>query len=235
MMFGPQVEKDAKAHAVREYPNECVGFVVDGHYVPQINKADDTTNDFAVDNAVFRALKPEAIIHSHIYPHMKLVPTKSDMRGQMDTGIPWGITLASHEGATPILWWGDHLLSSSLIGRQFVSGVFDCFSLARAYFKQRLDVYVRDFPRDEDWDRTEDRVLIEDNFARLGFVPVDRATARPHDVLLIGIPMKGPANHIAVLDEEGLMVHHLRDQLSRREPWTNEWRHVTKQVIRYVP
>lgn len=235
-MFGPAVDAAAKAHALAEYPNEAVGVVAGGAYLPQENLGinGDRRGFMRVRDGIFSEIEIQAVIHSHVQPSPR-GPGKDDMESQISTDVPWGIVQVSADGTgtAPILWFGEHVLDMPLIGRPFVGNVTDCYELVRGHFWQKLGIKLRSFPRDFEWWTVEPK-LIEDGFAQAGFVPIPPRDAQPNDGLCIRLPGHGAVNHCAVLLENGLMLHHLRDQLSKREPWSSPWRHLTRSVVRFV-
>ena len=43
-------EKNMKEYMITQYPNEGCGFVVDGKFVPCVNRAKDPTQDFVISS-----------------------------------------------------------------------------------------------------------------------------------------------------------------------------------------
>ncbi len=234
-MFGPEVEAAAAEHAVAEWPRESVGYVMGGAYVPQANIAADRVKEFLVADSAWSD-DVQAVVHSHIcfgsVDPIRRAPGKSDMLAQLSAAVPFGIVASDGKAATPILWFGDHVLDEPLIGRDFVPGVMDCYELVRAHYWQARRIRLKSFPRDVDWDERGEDLLMR-GFAQAGFVQVAPEQARPDDGLLMAIP-GGRVNHCGVLLGDGTMLHHRADQFSRREPWSGGWRRLTRMAVRYV-
>ena len=161
----PAASAAARSHAELEWPNECVGFVVEGgEYVPLRNVHKDPANHFAIsqdDEDRYRDSKV-AVLHSHCLKTgefhasdgpLAVGPSEHDMRQQLVSGCPWGVIVVvdglSHES---VLWWGDQLheppLSlpvAPLLGRPFIHGIFDCLSIIRDAYRTDEYGFVKDY------------------------------------------------------------------------------------------
>ncbi len=218
----------ARQHALHEYPKESVGYVIDGRYEPQVNISDDPENSFEVAGHYPADL--DAVIHSH--PDRLAEPTSDDMRGQYDTAVPWGIVSLSATATRPIQWFGDDAPIPPLIGRTFVQGITDCYSLVRDYYRTELGVTLPIFPRDPDWWQMPDvDMLTPSNFLRAGFFEVSPSDLRPGDLLLASVRCNRP-NHCALYIGRGLILHHFANRLSRREPMGN-WQRYVRYFLRH--
>jgi proteasome lid subunit RPN8/RPN11 len=231
-VFGPDVIDAAQAHAIRQYPKEACGVVSGGRYVPLRNVARDPLESFALPRTAWAKHAPvEAVIHSHCAPRHKLAPSASDMAGQIETGVPWGIVITDGQTAQGPLWWGDHLLDAPLIGREFVHGVMDCYSLVRAWCWQNMGVKIPEFPRDDDWWHAGGD-LYRDGFGKAGFFEIDASEVRAGDFVLMRLPSTDVPHHAGIVEGLGLVCHHLPGRLSRREP-LGPWRRRITHWLRY--
>lgn len=252
-MFSDEVIAAARAHARAEFPAESCGLVVNDAYIPCRNVAADPLEDFEVDkNDQARALtqgRLQAVIHSHPFvPKTKedqpmLCPTKSDMEGQFLTAVPWAIVpLSAEVFFKPVIWGTGEI--PPLLGREFVPGVTDCFSLIRDLYrlgreecaKQDIDwpfppIDFADVARDPAWELNGENMYI-DNFAKWGFVEISFSEARAGDVFLIGIN-HDTLNHAGVLIGNNLLAQHLPKRLSRREP-AGLWARGATKWLRYA-
>jgi cell wall-associated NlpC family hydrolase len=171
------------------------------------------------------------VIHSHPKPALPW-PSKKDIECQHESAVPWGIVSTDGITASPPNWFGDHLLDVPLIGRQYVFGVFDCWSLVRSYQWQRFGIKMPDIPRDADEFRNGNSIfvdLIGDHRFRVR--QVDNETLIPGDIIVMQIGRAKLPNHVAVMDTDGAMLHHSSEQLSRRDPFYGRW---AKFMIRHV-
>ncbi len=153
-----------KAHAIAEFPKESCGLIVAGAYVPCFNYAADPENDFKIAGEDFIGHAPnvQAVVHSH--PNGPFYPSNRDMQGQLQTALPWFITATDGERASDPVQWGDRSDIPALVGRDFMHGITDCYSLVRDVFalgKDRLaeqgidwphePIVMPEVPRDDNW------------------------------------------------------------------------------------
>lgn len=212
VLFTKEVELAAKAHAKLCYPEESCGIVVDGKYIAMKNVAVDKLNDFMIDPAKLVDVEVQAIIHSH--PNADPVPSSADMRGQMDSAVPWGVfTVVKDDfgeyAFSQILWFGDQVPKLPLVGRPFVHGVTDCYAIIRDVYKEELGIELLDFPRDWDWWLNEQNLYTE-GFAKTGFREIQQHELKKYDVVLSCLGLRsGIANHGSVYYGNETVIHHI--------------------------
>ncbi len=101
-----------------------------------------------------------------------------------------------------------------LTGRRFEHGVTDCYTLFRdAYHLAGIE--MPDFHRGDDWWRHGQNLYL-DNMEATGFYRVALTEAQPGDVLLCCFGSSVP-NHAAIYCGDGELLHHIPEQLSKRE------------------
>jgi len=233
-MFSDAAIAAFKGHAGKEYPKEACGLIVDGDYLPRVNRAKDPETEFFITPQAILAAKKHgeilAVLHSH--PGGPTHPTASDMRGQMDCALPWGLVTTDGDQVSDVIWFGDQVPIPPLIGRDFRHGVTDCYSLIRDWYRLERGITLKDYPRDNSW-WEEGQDLYRQNFRETGFQEIPEHEARPGDVFLAQVRSAVP-NHGGILLEGGLILHHLTGRLSAREPlgpWRRfvmTWLHLTK-------
>lgn len=224
-----EIEK-AKAHAVSCWPKESCGLIVGGLYVECENVSLDPENSFVMKASciVDAGSALQAVIHSH--PRGGRSPTAMDMRAQLDTGCIFGIIPCSQYEAAEPVYWGDFILDQPLIGREFIHGVLDCYSLIRSYFWQTKGLKLPDVARDTEWwDDGENLYL--DMFQSLGFRVIDKKDVVVGDGFIGRVRSPVP-NHGGIILERGLALHHLDGRLSRREPILR-WEKFVTHYLRY--
>tara|TARA_R110000851_G_scaffold12997_5_gene44690 strand:- start:2710 stop:3456 length:747 start_codon:yes stop_codon:yes gene_type:complete len=229
-------------HALREWPKEACGLVVDNKYIPCVNHAAIPAHDFTIRSEDYlRETKGKtlnAILHTHAIPlyipaelrHLDpRTPSLKDMQGQHDTAVPWGIAATEGENVTPLVWLGvDN--NEPLIGRKFIHGINDCYSLVRDYYKIELNTTLPECPREYDWWSGTGNLYV-DNYARAGFVVVPFEEREPGDVLLISIMSPVP-NHAGVFLGEDKMMHHYQTRLSGEDS-VSKWKRRITHTLRY--
>lgn len=210
-----QIEK-IKAHAIEEYNKESCGFIVGGKYIKMKNIHDKPEKAFHIASGQYIKYsgKLQAIVHSH--PDQLPQPSELDMKSQQNTAVPWAIVGTDGEICSNIIWFGDQEEREPLVGRVFVHGVTDCFSLVRDYFLMEHNIILEEMPRSDDWWR-KGKNLYLDYFKEWGFYEIDISDAKPGDCFLAKVLSPVP-NHGGIICDKNLILHHLYGRLSRYDP-----------------
>lgn len=223
-----------KRHAASEWPREACGAILpDGSYLASANVSKTPEVSFRLPRGFFEKHEPIAILHSHTAEVTERgtvldpqdCPSYDDMVCQIDTAVPWGISLAAPGGATDPFWFGDEVPRPPLYGRRFRHGVDDCYSFIRDWHREEAGIEIPEFPRDPDWwepgedGKSAQADLYQDGFESAGFARVERdfRSILPGDVFLCSVRSK-VLNHGGVYVGNGLIGHHLTHQLSMRDP-----------------
>ena len=217
--------KDAALkHAKEQDPRESVGvlIVIKGkeQYYPCNNLSTYSQQCFILDPEDY--VKADAlgeitaIVHSH--PVTPPSPSQADKVSCEQSGLKWHIVNPKTET------WGycePTGYKPPLIGRQWVWGVTDCWSLVRDYYKEQHNIQLLDYERPTTPQDFLDNPLFEQYAERTGFKELsNNEKLQKGDVLLMSI-LHPTLNHVAIfLGDE--ILHHLADRLSTREPY-NEW------------
>ncbi|HFO9276051.1 TPA: NlpC/P60 family protein, partial [Escherichia coli] len=117
-----------------------------------------------------------------------------------------------------------------LTGRRFEHGVTDCYTLFRdAYHLAGIE--MPDFHREDDWWRNGQNLYL-DNLEATGLYQVPLSAAQPGDVLLCCFGSSVP-NHASIYCGDGELLHHIPEQLSKRERYTDKWQRRTHSLWRH--
>lgn len=263
--FAEEIIADAKAHAKKAYPLEACGVIVDGRYHPMTNAAADPAKheegnkdclcqrcSFAIDPVELAKLLGDrdlqGVFHSH--PDGPFYPSALDMQQQMAMNIPWVIIATDGERVGDPVEFGDTLPIAPLLGRKFMHGVFDCYSLVRDVFRLGKEgmadfdpawpyeaVTLYNLPREDNWWSNGQNFYLE-GFEKAGFRRIEMSEARPGDAFLCRVPddrIPVP-NHAGVLLSNSLIIHHLpgETRVSRREP-VGGWGRLAEMWLRFHP
>lgn len=235
-MLDQSVLRACQAHARAEYPRECCGLVVAGQYLPQTNAAADPAKDFFIATAAWlaHAGRIEAVLHSHpVEPGEHVCPSARDMRGQIDSALPWGLVGVTADQVTDVILWGDMLPIRPLVGRPFVHGIWDCYALVRDYFRLEGRGTLPQIPRDYEWwtEAGGQALYAEGLRTTPGVRVIRREEIRPGDVLLLRYKSR-VTNHAAVYLGDGTILHHMDGELSRRDD-ASAWARFATHFVRY--
>jgi len=252
-----------RAHAIAEYPRECVGYVVnlpDGteKYLPGINTAAKPADGFVTRGEDWAAAEDAGDIVAFVHSHSDgpAVPSEADRvtceeLARKVKPLTWYI-VEVRGGDGGIVTTGEiHAFApegyqAPLLGRPFAHGILDCYSIVRDWYQRARGIELLDFPREDGWWEGEQELYL-DHFAEAGFRPLTEAEQlRPGDVILMQVQSKR-TNHAAVyLGPESLaerpdlhpladaMLHHLYGRPSERAVYGGYWRDVTRLVLRHI-
>ena len=228
----------ALKHAIECIPRESCGLVVivrgKEHYWPCKNIAVDDC-DFVIDPADYLAATTAgtiaAVVHSH--PNDFPRPSPADLASCEKWQLPWHI-VSPHLDSPEGRW---HTFRPSgykapLIGREWVWGIHDCWSLVRDWYEEH-GVALRDFDRPVDPEEFQQAPLFESFFPVAGFFEVPRKDAQPGDAVLMAICSTG-LNHIGVLDKDYRLLHHIQWRLSSLDLYGEGLQKSTGKIIRHL-
>ena len=227
----------ALAHAKEQDPKESCGLLIDikgkEKYFACKNLSNWSNQCFIIDPVDYAKAEDSgkilAVIHSH--PTTQPIASQADMISCEDGNLPWHIVNPKTEE------WGYYEPSGykpPLIGRHWVWGITDCWSLVRDWYKETRNIILRD------WERpiTPEEFIADPMFERCAWRTGFRQL-RPEeklengDLLFMSILANG-LNHVAIFID-GDVLHHLADRISCKEPY-NEWLlKCTGMRLRYAP
>ena len=256
MKLTKQLKADIISHALDCYPTECCGLIIGGQYYPCDNVAPNPTEHFEIDYLDMVEMEEyhgeiQAIVHSH--PDGGVLPSDLDKLQIELHGVPWVIVAVSKQdyGDEPAFGIYEPCgYRPPLLGRNYIHGVQDCYSLVRDYYSRELDIDLPDFERADAWWEDENHEpLYEKNFTKAGFIKVqDKNDLQKHDVILCRVGRTHHVNHALIwLGDKGalksettpdcvgnaLILHHPYGRQSVREIYGKGWADRTVMVVRH--
>ena len=215
---------DALVHAKDQDPKESVGLLLNikgkQKYFPCENLAITSHQEFILNPEDY--VKADnlgdiiAIIHSH--PVTPPTPSQADRISCEHSKLPWHIVNPKTEE------WGKCIpvgYVPELLGRRWVWGITDCWSLVVDWYKQERKITLKDYPRTMTPQEFLENPLFEDYAERTGFRELRYdETLQKGDVLLMSI-LHPTLNHVGIFLGD-MVLHHLAARLSCREPYS-EW------------
>ena len=215
----------ALAHAKADAPNEACGLLVcikgRERYIACKNVSTVPKDQFIIEPSDWAKAEELgdvlAVVHSH--PILSPEPSGADKTACEATNLPWYICNPQTEAwvrLDPSGW------KAPLIGRQYVYGVHDCWSLVRDYYLEK-GIFLRDWerpvnPEDFRLNPKFEKCYIETGFRDL----LPDENLEDGDSILFAINSSG-LNHMGVFLGDGQMIlHHIEGRLSSRD-FYGEW------------
>lgn len=234
MTLTASLQQQILEHAKAEDPREACGLiaVVKGRrrYFACKNLADTPDEHFVLDPADYTEVEDQgeivAVVHSH--PISAPIPSQADRVACERSGLPWYIVNPKAETfgyCEPVGY------KAPLVGREFVFGILDCYTLCQDWYAENMGLTLSDYERrDKFWERGENLYL--DNFHNENFRVVPFDTLQPGDAILMQLQSPLP-NHAAVYLGDQQIIHHVQGRLSSRDVFGGYYVKNTAKVLRH--
>ena len=235
-----------RAHAARDYPREACGLVIIERgrevYVPCTNSAVSAIEHFVLRGDEYADAEDRgeviAIVHSH--PDASATPSQADRVSCEESRLPWHIVSWPHGELHTLKPCG---YEAPLVGRRFVHGVLDCWSLVRDWYARERGIHLPDFERHDGWWNDGASDLYTEHLLACGAtivwqqgdpVPQSGLPLEVGDVIQMQIRSRnGVPNHAGVYVGDGRMLHHLYERLSTRDVYGGYWQECTRRIVRH--
>ena len=232
-----------KSEAKKYYPNEACGVIVriGKKQLPITCKnVSETPREHFVLSPVDYAKAcglGEVVGIWHTHPEHPARPSEADLAGCESSGLPWYLVAIYKQGDeiafSDLISFEPSGFEKGYLGRPYAFGVFDCWSLARDYYRREFGIVLGDQGREEGfWSRGED--LLGGGWKREGFVRlVDDEEPKVGDLFLIQTNKFGIPDHVAIYIGNETILHHCRNRLSGRDLYGGYWKKHTTHHLRH--
>lgn len=219
------------------FPAEACGLIYLVRGKPRLmvcaNMASNPTQEFEIGPVQFAEAEDMGdvvgVVHSH--PEGTGQPSAFDLHSHRASGLSWWIVGLASAEADPDIQFLPPADELPLIGRPFVHGVTDCYSIVKDYYRMEQNTCLPDYHREDEWWR-KGQNLYEENFENAGFVALsDDSEPQVGDIILMNIGAN-VSNHAAVYIGGNVILHHLHGRLSCREVYTGFYRDRTRRILR---
>ncbi len=219
-------------HAQAEAPRECCGLiaVVKGRhrYFPCKNIAETPDEHFILSGWDEVEDQGEVVVIVHSHPNTHPEPSVADRVSCEKSGLPWLIVNPINESWG---WCKPSGFELPYVGRNFVFGVVDCYTLVRDWYSREYGIKLRDYMRrDGFWDRGES--LYMDNFVAEGFSKIPVGNVQRGDLILMNLVSPLP-NHAAIYMGDQQILHHVQGRLSSRDVYGGYYGKSTACALRH--
>ena len=226
-----------KNYALENASNEMCGLlaIIEGEkqFYPCKNLADEKNDFFVLDPDDWADCEDKGeiigVVHSH--PIGAATASDADMAACEHLGFPYYIYSIQYDdwfSLNPSGW-----KTNSLIGRRFIFGIFDCWSLITDWFLENKNIDIAYTKRPNTLKEFVKNPLCEQTLPNLGFKEVDdKSEIKVGDVLLME-SVKNSLAHAALYIGDSTILHHSMGKLSCREPYDLNYQQATKKIYRY--
>lgn len=189
--------------AKKSVPYEMCGMLVQRSATGEVvfkevpNTHPDPKNYFRIDARAVAAVSIGgdsvlAFVHSH--PNGTSQPSADDVANMNLHNKPYVIVGVQ---SNDVQVWRPTTVP--MLGRAYVHGVQDCYTMVQDYYQRELGITLPDFVRqDRWWENAEGDALYENNFKDAGFVAIEASQMQRHDVLLCYWGNTSHVNHALI-------------------------------------
>ena len=118
----------------------------------------------------------------------------------------------------------------SYLNLEFKIGQSDCFTLVRNYYKDKLNIQINDYYRDENWYKKNPRIVLE-NYVEEGFTICTLNEVRENDIILFGINEN--VCHMGIYLDAGYILHQQNGKRSIIEELSDKWKDRIVLIVRH--
>jgi proteasome lid subunit RPN8/RPN11 len=227
---------DYKTHFNECWPNEGCGYMKNGEFFPLKNEAENPLTSFVV-NPSFLIEEPDLLLHSHTVGHtisaeddQPHAPSYEDLKGQIDTGIEWGICVTDGEICEEPICWGNPENRPELLGRQFIFNIQDCLTLCQDWFYKEKGIIIKTQPRTHYW-FDEGENYMEDLYESWGFKRIELTDLQHGDILFYKVRSQ-VVNHLGIYMGDNKVLSHWYQRTSCIEDF-GKWADYIMFAARY--
>ena len=227
-----------KKYAQEQTPNEACGLlaIIDGKetFWPCKNLAEGKHEFFMLNPDDWAECEDTGeiigVIHSH--PVGAAIASEADKASCEHIGFPYYIYSINEDHwicIEPTGW-----KAPSLIGRRFIWGKYDCWSIVTDWLKENKNINIKYWPRPKTLKEFSENPEFEYALPKLNFVKQqDNQKFQEGDVLLFK-GAKGKASHVAVYIGDSMILNHNFKALSCRQPLSLGYQKALQGVYRYA-
>lgn len=223
------------------YPNEACGLVVSVGKKSRIfeckNHAEDKRNQFRIAAEDFARLSDmgEVVGVWHTHCEESENPSDADRAACESSELTWYI-LAVRKVEDQTFTFSDILVLTpsgfemDYLGRPYIFGVFDCYSLIVDYYRREFDIVLGNYPHIDNWANLGHNFFAE-SYEKEGFIRLIDQAPTAGDLFLIQSGATVP-NHVAIYLGDEIIMHQTHGRLSRRDIYGGYWQKHTTHHLR---
>ena len=232
-----------RQYGAQHYPEEACGLIIEvGKKVNIIdlpNCAEDRRNNFRIAPEEYAKASDlgEVIGVWHTHCDLSEKPSQADLAACESSELPWYIISVKMNEVgfefSDVFHFAPSGFQMDYIGRPYVFGVFDCYSLVRDYYAREFQITLGNYPRIDNWFRLGHNFFV-DHYKEEGFeCLVNGEEPIEGDIFLINSSGDVP-NHLAIYIGDEKIIHHTHGRLSRRDVYGGYWKKHTVNHLRHT-
>lgn len=230
MFLNDTIKSEIKQHALNENPNECCGFIIEDKNSKNItiNKCKNISKNplisFKISSQEYLSTKEIGEILSIYHSH----PGDSFQFSELDKKISEAFNL---KNIVYLIKKDDFIeyipqgYENPYVGRQYYTGIFDCYTLVQDYFKRELNININDLPILEYPMRLIDEKYVLKKFSTIeniidyskkhaennDFIEISNQNLKKHDLLILKNSGHGLPIHILIYLGNNNILHQTRE------------------------
>lgn len=244
MLTSNDLIQEIQKHGASSYPSEACGVVVKrgkkSVVVPCKNVSETPRTHFVMDLNDYSAAADTGEIIGIWHTHVDLPsrPSDADRAGCENSELPWFI-IGVRKGKDDFVFEDMQTIEPNgfempYLERPYAFGVFDCWSLARDFYRREYGIKLGDYPRIERfWAKGNNFFGDPINWEREGMVRLIDQNPKEGDLFLIQSDSTGNPNHIVIYIGNDMILHHCVGRLSTRDIYGGYWQKHTVTHLRH--
>lgn len=230
-MIAEHIKQAIKIHGHSLSPNEACGLIVDVNgkevAVPCKNIAENQKEFFELNPRDYLIASNMGRVASLYHTQENAKPSELDIAVSQRHKIPsivysWKFNLFSEIN-------GDTSDYIKYIGREFLIGEMDCWTLIRDFYKNEYNIELGNYPRDViNWfEKTP--TIVEDNYQKVGGRQLN-----DDEEMIVGDVLVFKMAHFGIYLGPDMFLHHPNKKLSLIEPLTKLWADRVSLRLRHI-
>tara|TARA_R100001126_G_scaffold27829_1_gene14898 strand:+ start:3797 stop:4501 length:705 start_codon:yes stop_codon:yes gene_type:complete len=230
-------KNEAAEYAVKCLPKESCGLlaIIKGKetFWPCRNLAEEPEEYFILEPDDWADCEDQGeligVVHSHT--HGTAFPSDTDKASCEYLGLPFHIYSVEQKD-----WYSfePQGYKSGLLGRRWIWGKHDCWSVITDWYKERKNIFIKDWPRPKSPKEFAMNPEFEFALPKLGFTEIENIIDLKEGDVLLMVGTNKKLNHVALYIGNQTILNHNVNQLSCREIYDLEYIKNTKKVYRYA-
>lgn len=231
-----EVLTEAALYCQKNKPEESCGLILkrgfEHYFVPQENiSLNNKQTSFAIDTNVIREAFASGDLYAVLHSHFSFTGfSQTDIAFQKKMGVPW-VLLDFTDTPYSVKWLRTEKETKPLYGRDFLFGVYDCYTFVKDWYKQEMDIELSDYQRVDNFAKKGLEPYLE-NFESEGFLEVPISEMQRGDVLFLKLD-SNRVSHAAVYVGNNLIGHHLTGKVSKTDVFGKFYRDRLVKVVRH--